>query len=193
MDFTETQWGCTFLLCGYVLFLLLLTTFGMQNHLLQLKNPILRTYMHIALGMTGKVGCRRYSNTLTRCTSTAPTGTSMIGLAGDEWGQVEKNTCSSHSNTQIATRKPTWVHTLSGGKKPAEFTLSSSGESKLFFPSFLTNVFFMQNRWTMLGESVHSKVSQVRKTQAAVTSCWPRAPSFYTVRLVRQSSVTSAS
>lgn len=52
---------------GLLFFLQLLTTFGVQDHLRQLKNPILRTYMDNALGMTGTVGCRRYSNTLTRC------------------------------------------------------------------------------------------------------------------------------
>lgn len=129
-------------------FLLLLTTFDELDHLLQLKNPILTTYMDNALGIAGTVGCRRYSNTLTRCTSTAPTGTSLIGLSGDEGGQVmdgKKNTCGSHTNTQIAAGKPTRAHTLSGRGGGGSITSSSSGETKCFSLPFPPMSFFVQN------------------------------------------------
>lgn len=170
MDFTETQWGCTFLLCGYVLFFVFaaFNNFRYAKPFASIEKPHFEDiqYMHIALGMTGKVF--QYPHPMYVYSSYWD----QYDCVSWRWMRSgdgrKKNTSGSHTNTQIAARKPTWVHTLS---KPAEFISSSCGESKLFFPSFLSNVFFMQNLWTMLGESVHSKVLRVRKTQAAVTSC----------------------
>lgn len=176
MDFTETQWGYTFLLCGYVLFFVFATfnNFRYAKPFASIEKPHFEDiqYMHIALGMTGKVF--QYPHPMYVYSSYWD----QYDCVSWRWMRSgdgrKKNTCGSHTKTQIAARKPTWVHTLS---KPAEFRLHLVRANCFSLPfsamSFLCKI-----------------SEQCSENQFTVRSCgwekhklqwhhvWPRAPSF---------------